>query len=56
MNTEQTSKNIFMYVKTNYGEAILAKMWKLEKTVIKYLPYTNHLRFSLSTERPTTKQ
>ena len=30
-----------------YGEAILAKMQKLEKTMIKYSSYTNHLRFSL---------
>ena len=47
MNTEQTSKNIFTYIKTHYGEAILAKIRKLEKTVIKYSSYTNHLRFSL---------
>ena len=26
MNTEQTSKNIFMYIKTHYGETILAKI------------------------------
>ena len=37
MNTEQTSKNIFTYIKTHYGETILAK----------YSSYTNHLRFSL---------
>ena len=47
MNTEQTSKNIFMYIKTHYGEIILAKIRKLEKTKIKYSSYTNHLRFSL---------
>ena len=47
MNAEQTSKNIFMYIKTHYGETILAKIRKLEKTMIKYLSYTNHLRFSL---------
>ena len=47
MNTEQTSKNIFTYIKTRYGEAILAKILKLEKTMIKYLLFTNHLRFSL---------
>ena len=47
INTEQTSKNIFTYIKTHYSEAILAKIWKLEKTMIKYLSYTNHLRFSL---------
>ena len=47
MNTEQTSKNIFMYIKTHYGETILAKIRKLEKTMIKYSSYTNHLRFSL---------
>ena len=47
MNTEQTSKNIFTYIKTHYGETILAKIRKLEKTMIKYSPYTHHLRFSL---------
>ena len=47
MNTEQTSKNIFTYIKTHYGETILAKIGKLEKTMIKYSSYTNHLRFSL---------
>ena len=43
MNTEQTSKNIFMYIKTHYGETILAKIWKLEKTIVKYSSDTNHL-------------
>ena len=43
MNTEQTSKNIFTYIKTHYGETILAKIRKLEKTMIKYSSYTNHL-------------
>ena len=47
MNTEQTSKNIFTYVKTHYGKTILAKIRNLEKTMIKYSSYTNHLRFSL---------
>ena len=47
MNTEQTRENIFTYIKTHYGETILAKIWKLEKTMIKYSSYTNHLRFSL---------
>ena len=47
MNTEQTSKNIFTYIKTHYGETILAKIRKLEKTKIKYSSYTNQLRFSL---------
>ena len=36
MNTEQTSKNIFMYIKTHYGETILAEIGKLEKTMIVY--------------------
>ena len=31
----------------HYGETILAKIRKLEKTIIKYSSYTNHLRFSL---------
>ena len=43
MITEQTSKNIFMYIKTHYGETILAKIRKLEKNMIKYSSYTNHL-------------
>ena len=47
MSTEQTSKNIFMYIKTHYDETILAKIRKLEKTMIKYSSYTNYLRFSL---------
>ena len=34
MNTEQTSKNIFTYIKT-HGETILAKIEKPEKTMIK---------------------
>ena len=31
----------------DYGETILAKIRKLEKTIINYSSYTNHLRFSL---------
>ena len=31
----------------HYGETILAKIRKLEKTMFKYSSYTNHLRFSL---------
>ena len=45
--TEKTRENVFMYVKTHYGGAILAKIRKLEKTTIEYLSNTNHLRFSL---------
>ena len=47
MNTEQTSDNVVTYIKTHYGEAILAKILKLEKIMIKYSSYTSHLRFSL---------
>ena len=47
MNTEQTSQNIFMYIKTHYGETILVKIQKLKKTMIKYSSYANHLRFYL---------
>ena len=36
-----------MYIKMHYGETILAKIEKLEKTIIKYWSYTNHLQFSL---------
>ena len=36
MNNEQTSENISRYIKTQYGETILAKIRKLEKTIIKY--------------------
>ena len=45
MNTEQTSENIFTYIKRHYGETILAKIRKLEETMINYSSYTNHLRF-----------
>ena len=45
MNTEQTSKNIFACIKTRYAEAILPKIRKLEKTLIKYSSYADHLRF-----------
>ena len=31
----------------HYGETTLAKIQKLEKTMIKYSSYTNHLQFSL---------
>ena len=47
MNIEQTRKNIFTFIKTHYGETILPKIRKLEKTMTKYSSYTNHLRFSL---------
>ena len=36
MNSEQKRESIFTYIKTNYGETILAKMRRLEKTMIKY--------------------
>ena len=36
MNNEQASENIFTYIKTHYNEIILAKLRKLEKTMIKY--------------------
>ena len=45
MNTEQTSENIFTYIKRHYGETILAKIRKLEETMINYSSYSNHLRF-----------
>ena len=32
---------------THYGETILAKIRKLEKTMIQYLSYTNHLQFPI---------
>ena len=41
MNMEQTNKNVFTYIKTHYGDVILAKILKLEKIMIKY-SYTNH--------------
>ena len=47
MNTEETSKNSFTYIRTHYEETILTKTQKLEKTIIKYSSYTNHLPFSL---------
>ena len=36
-----------IYIKTHYREAILAKIQKLEKTMVNYLSYTNHLQFSV---------
>ena len=39
--------SVFTYIKMHYGENILAKILKLEKTMIKYSSYTNHLQFSL---------
>ena len=47
LNTEQTRENIFTYVKTRYGENILAKIRKLKKTMIKCSSYTNQLQFCL---------
>lgn len=40
-------KNIFIHIKTWYVEAILAKIGKLEKTMIKYLS-DNKLDFTTS--------
>ena len=40
-------KIIFAYNKKHYGEAILANIGKLEKTINKYLSYINHLQFSV---------
>ena len=45
MNTDQTSEKIFTYIKTNYVEAILAKIRKLQKTMIKYSSHSNSLQF-----------
>ena len=47
MKTKQTSKYIFTYIKTHYGETILSKIRKLEKTMVRYSSYANDLRFSL---------
>ena len=47
MNNEQTSENIFPHIKIHYGEVILAKIQKLERTMIKNSSYTSHLPFSL---------
>ena len=43
MNTEQTSKNIFMYIKTHYGETILAKIRKLERSI--FHKHANHITY-----------
>ena len=51
MDTERISKNIFTYMKMHYGEANLAKIRELEKTMVKYSSYANHLRFSLRCHR-----
>ena len=47
MTTDWKSEKFFTYIKTHYGGTVLAKTRKLKKTMIKYLSYTNHLRFSL---------
>lgn len=49
MITEQESEKFFTYayIKMHYGEIILPKIQKLEKSMIKYSSNTNHLRFSL---------
>ena len=44
MNTEQTSENTFTYIKTHYGETILAKTLKLEKIMFRYSSHANSLR------------
>ena len=46
MNNEQTSEKFFTYIKMHYGETIRAKRRKIEKALIKYSSYTNHLQFS----------
>ena len=57
MNTKKTIKNIFMYIKTHYGEIILAKIRKLEKTMKKYsshseiLPKDLQLKSRIKTEQ-----
>ena len=47
INTEQKSENIFTYIKMHNSQTIPAKIRKLEKTMIKYSSYTDHLLFSL---------
>ena len=44
MSTEWERENICTYNKMHYGETILAKIWKLKKTMIKYSSNTNHLQ------------
>ena len=51
MSTEQTYENILTYIKSDYGEAILADIRKLKKPMFKYSSYTNHSRFSLFCHR-----
>ena len=50
MNTKKTSKNIFTYIKTHYGEIILAKKRKLEKTMKKYSSHSKILPKDLQLE------
>ena len=38
---------LFSSFTIDYSETILTKIRKLEKTIINYSSYTNHLRFSL---------
>ena len=47
MNTKQRSENIFTYIKTHYGEVNLAKIEKLQKTMIQYSSHTSYLQFFL---------
>ena len=42
---------LLMYIKMHYGETSLAKIWKLEKAMIKHSSYGNHLPFSFSCHR-----
>lgn len=51
MSREQTKEIISTYIKSDYGEAILANIRKLEKPMFNYSSYTNHSRFSLFCQR-----
>ena len=45
--TESTNTTIFKIIKEQYGASTLSQCRKLEKMELKYVRYTNHLRYSL---------
>ena len=51
-SSEKYLRNTYMYIKTHYGETILAKIRKLEKTMIKYSSYAQWWEKYLSKRSP----
>ena len=48
---KRKAKNVFMYIKTHYGETSLEKIWKLEKAIMKHSSNGNHLPVSFNCHR-----